>query len=73
MIQGNTVRLGESSATAIVTIRSKQKPGTAAIYCAPGEINPFDVAEIKTISKSSTEHAVANLDGLQLSDHWEDD
>jgi NADH-quinone oxidoreductase subunit G len=71
--QGNTVRLGESSATAIVTIRSKQKPGTAALYCAPGEINPFDVAEIRTISKSDTKQAVGNLDGLQLSDHWEGD
>lgn len=71
--QGNTIQLGGSSTTATVIIRSKQKKGTAALYCAPGEINPFDVVGIQSISKSESTQSARNLAGLQLSDHWEDD
>lgn len=73
--QGDMARLGEdnSSAIAIVAIRSRQKLGTAVIYCAPGELNPFDIVDIQAISKSAIAEATGSLVGLQLSDSWEDD
>ncbi|MFT6402024.1 MAG: NADH-quinone oxidoreductase subunit G [Pseudohongiellaceae bacterium] len=73
LAQGNTIKLGESSATATVIIRSKQKVGTAALYCAPGEINPFDITQICSISKADSKQNADSLYGLQLSDRWEDD
>jgi NADH-quinone oxidoreductase subunit G len=73
LAQGDTIKLGESSATATVIIRRKQKTGTAALYCAPGEINPFDVMQISSISKIDSNQNADRLGGLQLSDRWEDD
>lgn len=69
--QGDKVKIGQVEGTATVMLRRKQKNGTAAVYCAPKEINLFDLSANATLAKvESTENS--DLRGLIISDAWED-
>ncbi|MEX2468404.1 MAG: NADH-quinone oxidoreductase subunit NuoG [Pseudohongiellaceae bacterium] len=70
--QGDRVSLDGNGGLATVCIRKKMKPGTAAVYCGDNEINPHALEARVSLSKVDGESPVRALDGLIVSDLYEE-
>lgn len=69
---GDSVRLDGNGATAVVCIRSRMKPGLAAIYCGDNQINPHELNDFVEISKTEPSGS-RGIKGLILSDLLQED
>jgi len=69
LTNGDSVTLATISKPFTVCVRSKQAPGTASVYCAPDQINRFDLPDQISLSKCEQPSTTNNaLEGLLLSD-----
>ena len=66
---GDSVCLANLPQSLIACVRTQQASGTVSVYCAPKQINPFDIPSSVSITKSEDAAADVNLmSGLLLSD-----
>ncbi len=70
--QGDAVSLNGNGSLATACIRTRIKPGTAAVYCGDGQINPHEIGDSVALTKSDVA-GERSLSGLIVSDLYEED
>ncbi|MDA1370122.1 MAG: NADH-quinone oxidoreductase subunit NuoG [Proteobacteria bacterium] len=72
LVQGDSVSLNGNGDLATACIRSRIKPGTAAVYCGDNQINAHSIGESLLISKSAARSDDRGISGLIVSDLYEE-
>ena len=70
--QGEEVSLNGDKNRAVVCIRTKIKEGTAVVYCGDNELDRHAMGDIVTLNKYANEIGGRGIQGLIVSDLYEE-
>ena len=70
--QGDEVSLNGDKNRAVVCIRTKIKEGTAVVYCGDNELDRHAMGDIVTLNKCANEIGGRGIQGLIVSDLYEE-